>query len=470
MNDHVNFLLCLRTLILKLYKNKTDLDVIILKEYVLNNSKYFTGTPETIRFIDALFYLCEDFKRENIKSFYIICYDLYVSILDNTIIDIYFLGEQESFVEFKKKISKKNVNFIFHDIKTYSFDKNVIKKELSESKLSIFAYDYSGSTVFLKGGIGKPFSCHLHENAIKPRELSIWYDFLSHQYNRFIDQKFNTVIFGSSYAFHALTDINSIHSTSLSIPGLDITNAHDLYFKTNTINPINKTILCFGFYDLYKEISKGKSIVYTYAKESMNKFNDRHYNSIKKTEINDSNDTLMHKFNTESIDVFIESIYINQRNISECSCHSTESIAEKLSTMQRDINTEKFLNTDKHYLDGLGIVAQHNKYKKHADSFKLNCERIMDIKNAAENNKNHVYMIIPPVSVAYIENLDEQIKNECKRFFSSIESKHFHIFDFSADKDFNYTEFTDGHHLNINGAIKFREKLYSAGVLSNREL
>lgn len=107
MNDHVNFLLCLRTLILKLYKNKTDLDVMILKEYILNNSKYFTGTPETIRFIDALFYLCEDFKRENIKSFYIICYDLYVSILDNTIMDIYFLGEQESFVEFKKKISKK---------------------------------------------------------------------------------------------------------------------------------------------------------------------------------------------------------------------------------------------------------------------------------------------------------------------------------------------------------------------------
>ena len=70
MNDHVNFLLCLRTLILKLYKNKTDLDVIIINEYVLNNSKYFTGTPETIRFIDALFYLCEDFKRENIKSFY----------------------------------------------------------------------------------------------------------------------------------------------------------------------------------------------------------------------------------------------------------------------------------------------------------------------------------------------------------------------------------------------------------------
>ncbi|GBU11900.1 hypothetical protein AwEntero_05010 [Enterobacterales bacterium] len=100
----------------------------------------------------------------------------------------------------------------------------------------------------------------------------------------------------------------------------------------------------------------------------------------------------------------------------------------------------------------------------------LNCVKMLEIKSDANENKQETYILIPPVSKGYIENLGDDIKTKAKDFLASLESEYFHILDLSADNDFYHTDFRDGHHLNSYGAKKLREKLFNAGMLTHREL
>ncbi|HCJ6371857.1 hypothetical protein [Citrobacter sp. RHBSTW-00671] len=473
MNSHVSFLLHLRRLILLLNQNKDISDAIILKEFILQNAGYFNDTHETITFIDALFYLCEEFTTEKIAGFYAASCSFYLSILNDTLLDVYFCGSQKSFITFKEKISKQNVNLVFFDIEQPCFDRCKIKPALSESRLSLLAYDYAGSHAVLKGDIGQPFAHYLHEDQWQNnhRDIDRYCEFLSYQYHRLMKITCDTIIFGSSYAHHALTHINSMNSLSFSIPGLDIASAHDLFFRMKNNHNASQIILCFGHYDLFKEIKKGGAGLYIDARNSIKKFTDLFFEDKRIHGAEKISDLPSFDLGIP-VDDLVNNYYLGRNTLVENEKQSNDAniIANKLDEMQKNIDSTVSLTEEQLYNSGREVVSTHNKYVNYHDSFALNCEKMMEIKYDAEKSKSHVYLLIPPVSRGYSENLESRIKIKARDFFQTLDSDFFHLVDFATDERFNHTDFIDGHHLNIYGAKKLQSILFNRGVLSQREL
>ncbi|WP_347290191.1 hypothetical protein [Kluyvera georgiana] len=463
MNRFVNFLLDLRRLILLLNNNRTLTNGIILKEFILDNVEFLDNTTETINFIDAIYYLCEDFDAGNVDSLYKIGCAFYFSILSNNIIDVYFLGSQQSFTDFKSRINKSNINLIFYDVRTYSFVENNILKMLPKSKISVMAYDYSGSNIFLYGGCGTPFSYYLYEptknntSESKGERSQQLCEFLCYQHSRLNKINVKTLIFGSSYSYFALTDIHSKNSLSISIPGLDITNTQDLFFNIADDNPATKNIFCFGYYDLFKEIKYGTAFTYVKARSALSKF--------KETHLKESNQNIDYNLTLDdSVDNIISTLYFIKPE------EKSKKISANITCVQDEIFSEDYLAEDENYLSGENIVSTHNKYIKYTHSFSLNCDTMLSIKEYVTIRKQDSYLLIPPVSKGYLENLDARIKEKATRFFETLESEYFHVIDLSNDKDFLYTDFIDGHHLNSNGAKKLQQKLFEAGILCHSQL
>ncbi len=473
MNSHVSFLLHLRRLILLLNQNKDISDAIILKEFILQNAGYFNDTHETIAFIDALFYLCEEFTTEKTAKFYAICCSFYLSFLNETLLDVYFCGRSDAFITFKEKLSRQNVNLFFFDVEQPCFDRCKIKSALSESRLSLLAYDYAGSNAVLKGDIGQPFAHYLHEDQWQNnhRDIDRYGEFLSYQYHRLMKITCNTIIFGSSYSHYALTHINSVNSLSFSIPGLDITSAHDLFFRMKNNHNASQIILCFGHYDLFKEIKKGSAGVYIDARNSIKKFTDLFFENKKVRGAEDNANSPCFDLGIP-VDDLVNNYYLSRNTLVGNKSHSNDAniIANKLDEMQKNIDSTVSLTEEQLYNSGLEVVSTHNKYVNYHDSFALNCEKMMDIKYDAEKSKSHVYLLIPPVSRGYSENLDSRINIRARDFFQALDSDFFHLIDFSTDERFNHTDFIDGHHLNMYGAKKLQNILFNRGVLPQQEL
>lgn len=474
MHSHVTFMSGVRRLILALKRERELINALELKEFLISNSHFLAENTFTIQLIDTLFILCEKFEAERIESFYRIACQFYISLLDMTTLDVFFVGEYDNYKDWLGQFSdqKKNVEFINSD---QPINYALLTQKITESSLPIIVNDYDGSNALVNRGVCRPFA-HLYYERQQPQTYrnlyEDWSTFLAYQYKRFLQQKFDQVICGSSYSYHALTDINSTNSISFSLPGLDITSAVSLYQTIQQIPLAHTTIFCFGLYDFFKEIKRGNAAVYANAHRAVMAF--------KASALCDDVPSASRLTTTEAfvdinmpVDEIVQTRYFTSKDCGELKCAlDTREERDIVEELQRKNNLAISRQASEDEVNGGGAhtVSLHNKYVKYTHSYALNCRLLSEVKKKAEHVGNNIYFIIPPLPESYVKNLDDVLKKQVYSFLETLASAHFQVRDFSADRDFNYTDFFDGQHLNRYGAEKLRGKLYSAGILSYPQL
>lgn len=470
MNSNVKFMLNLRFFILALYNNQDVSNALELKEFLLDNCHHLPDGDATVAFIDALFMLCEFFHADCIDSFYMTSCNFYGYMMDIKTKDVFFIGKESAYKDFTTRVNIINFNIHFYNSEKF-IDIEKLSKEIYNSPFSVLAYDYHGSNAVLNKGVCRPFSHYLYEAPQKiTRELhEDWTLFFAYQYMRLLDKKFKQIIFGSSYAYHALTDVNSENSVSFSIPGLDIISAMQLYHEIHKVPLDNKVIFCFGLYDFFKEIKKGNAKVYVDAYKAVTSFMNGKDLSPESQSGRLHNHTTNLNIST-SVDVLVSSRYLDDGTAENNRFENKNDDNDVILEMQKKINSAVQISKEEGEKLGIHTVSVHNKYIKYEDSFELNCRLMEELKNNANHLEKEVYFIIPPVQRSYIENLDKHIKHKVYNFLSTLKSQHFHVYDYSTDRDFHYCDFLDGHHLNMFGAKKLRNKLCNAGILDNEIL
>lgn len=463
MNENVNFMLNLRRLIIALNNDRKLINALELKELLIKNVQYLPDSNETIVFIDALFMLCEEFNSLAVGEFYVSSCAFYEHIMDIPPKDIFFIGKESAYNDFIMQVSHFGHNISFYNCDHF-IDIESLSEEIANSQFSILAYDFYGSEILLGKGVCKPFS-HFYYEKRQPTRHQLhedWAVFLTYQYKRFLEEKHKQVILGSSYSYRTLTDVNSVNSISFSLPGLDITSAMMFYNEIHQIQLSNKTIFCFGLYDFFKEIKKGNAEVYVNAHKAVMGFLDAKKSSPDLSRLPVTLDL------TASVDVIVSSRYFSSANNEKqedfpCERKIILALQEGINHPTRDPKLDG-------ELQGLQAVSLHNKYVKYESSFELNCELMMGLKKNSEFLGKTIYFIIPPLPESYVKNINELMKNKVYNFLSGLESEFFHVCDFSSDKEFDYCDFHDGHHLNMHGAKKLRNKLHSAGILDSELL
>ena len=461
-------MLNLRRLILALHSNR-DLDnALELKEFLLSNNNHLIESNITINFIESLCLLCEEFHAHSVENFYSISCDFYAYMLDIKPKDIYFFGSTTAYNEFTNQVTNADFNILFYNSE-HTIDIGALNEKIYNSQLSVLAYDYHGSETVFNKGVYRPFSYFYYESPQKNTRMIYedWKVFLTHQYKRFVEEEFDQVILGSSYAYHALTDINSVSSVSFSLPGLDITDAMRLYNEIHQISLSNSVIFCFALYDLFKETKYGKDAVFVNARKAVAAFMDAKVLTREQLIDESSNHTEFSDI-ANPVDIIISSRYFKHNTIKNKKHQLNDS--DVIYNIQSAINKTTQISKDKGELLGAHAASQHNKLAKYKKSFELNCALVQSLKKNSEILGKDVFFIIPPLPESYVENVSESIKNDAYHFLKTLESQFFHVIDFSTDRDFCYADFSDGHHLNIFGAKKLRNKLFDAGILNNDEL
>lgn len=463
MNANVKFMLNLRRLIIELNSDRKLINALELKELLLKNVQYLPDSDVTIDFVDSLFRLCEEFNSLAVEAFYVSSCLFYEHIMDILPKDVFFIGKESVYNNFIMQVNHLGYNILFYNCDHF-IDFESLSNKISNSQFSVLAYDFYGSEALLGKGVCKPFSHFYYEKrqATKHHLHQDWTVFLTYQYKRFIEEKHKQVILGSSYSYRTLTDMNSVNSVSFSLPGLDITSAVMFYNEIHQIPLNNKTIFCFGVYDFFKEIKKGNAQVYVYAHKAVMGFMDAKKSSFDPTCLQVTLDL------TASVDVIVSSRYFSCNDGENQEIFPSE--GEIISALQEGINHPTRDPKLDGELQGVQAVSLHNKYVKYESSFELNCELMMEVKRNSECLGKDVYFIIPPLPKSYVENINELMKNKVYDFLSRLESDFFHVRDFSSDNDFDYCDFSDGHHLNIHGAKKLRSKLHNAGILDSEVL
>ncbi|MCS2162949.1 hypothetical protein MUU47_17835 [Scandinavium sp. H11S7] len=465
MNGNVRFMLNLRYLFLALNSDRKLTSALELKELLINNIEHLPDSDTTIAFIDSLFVLCEEFSSPAVGVFYTSACDFYEYIMDINPKDVFFIGKESAYVDFTARIKHANYNISFYN-SDHLIDLEILNESVSNSRFSILAYDFHGSKALLNKGLCRPFAHFYYEKpqAYKCKIYDDWTVFLQYQYKRLMEGMHDQVILGSSYSYHTLTDVNSVNSLSFSLPGLDITSAMMFYSEKNKIQSMNNTIFCFGVYDFFKEIKKGNAQVYVYAYKAVMAFSNA--KSVH-PELRLRCSPVSHDL-AASVDLIVGSRYLY--------CNDSGSEGELtdehdiLSRLQEGIYYPVREPKCDDKLLGAQVVSLHNKYIKYENSFELNCELINKLKKNADRLCKKVYFIIPPLPESYVENISESMKNRVYDFLSELKSEFFHVRDYSIDRDFYYSDFYDGHHLNEHGAKKLRNKLYNEKILNSEVL
>lgn len=466
MNRYVDFMLCLRRVVLKLNDDKKEIYALMMKELLIKNSDFLPENCTAIDFIDEVFLLCEEFDVSSLCGFYFTACDFYSMMLDQKAMDVFFIGNKHNFEGLKTRLDSPRKN-----IELYNADNEIdiecLSEKIASSPLSVLVYDHQGSQLVFNKGMCRPFA-HIYygEVSSSPKKYDVWGGFLLYQFKRFARYKFELVILGSSYSYHTLTDVNSVNSVSFSLRGLDITSAKLIFDELNKIHLSEKNILCFGLYDLFKEIKKGNAPDYVNANKAVMIFK----NSLS-AEFDSEMQSVVSMMTPvdikKSIDSIIEERYFTAGLSSgEYNLSKKDIECKYINNLQKSVNLLERVSTSEGEIKGAHVANLHSKYTKYEHSFEVNCKLLLDCKDNAERQRKSVFFIIPPLPKSYIENLSETLVDKSYSFLCELESQYFHVIDLSSEPEFEYSDFADGHHLNISGAKKLQNKLYQLGILN----
>lgn len=370
--------------------------------------------------------------------------------------------------EFRCNIIESNsIRVVFqNDYLKNKYEKYIHQKYLNDfGRITVFLHDYEWKT----DNSAYSIECNIEEhvnNAINTsisqnmkRETLHLMSNLNKIKNK--DYKIKNFITGSSYSLYGLNN-SMLKEDTLNASML----AQDLYLSSKIIkmavnnNDIENCILTIAPYNFHLDIS---SIPTDFYKELFGKV---YYANLK--DKHNSKDDLnkydlkgnIYAIPLEIRDIFNEqfSEYILEKalyDISDYKDYFNEfytrelRIKENANILGKQMSLEEKI---KHIED---VSNTHNKFFRYKNVENENKLILRDLMNFLDKNNVKLTLVIFPMPELYRELVGTSYE---KLFYSYIKELSFD-FDFSfidlyADNRFDYSDFGDGHHLNIDGAKK----------------
>lgn len=484
MNNTALFLKEMHVLAQKLSRYEDDAVVDELKGLFVRNSHILNDDETTMSFINELIYCAEkNVTSEDVENLISHLNDFFIYYFSTRPCHIIFVGKNWDsyqrntfFVPFnKEKITLFEINI--------DTDPESIRLNLDDDAyLPIVVTDYMGFNFLRKNNIKFPealISIQFVENDVEKevdrfRAEIGFIPLLNSRYNKLISEPdINNIIFGSSYAYQGFPDELLEKSVNLSIFGGDLTLAYSLIKNIKEKTNAKNLIICIGLYDVFYELSMGNTTPFPFARLFCKQNNIDYSFRVKLETLNSQSDIKSNKQHIlDHLDLFVMHIYNQKfyekyRNDKELSWLNSLLLDEGVVKNSIDFINDRSYSTGFHHssVDILERVQLLSKNHTRKHSFENNKEVIASLITLLEETELNLHFIVMPFTQFYIENFDQDLKNETLSYIKSITNdKNVFTLDLSTHEAFTPEDFLDSDHLNFNGAKKLCSLVKQLGL------
>lgn len=261
------------------------------------------------------------------------------------------------------------------------------------------------------------------------------------------------VILGSSFAYYGLHDSLLNDSVNMSIASGDFAFSWSVMQSTYQRYGVKHFVVMVGYFELFHELSKGLNGYFYLAKDFCTANNINYNYRPRQWWYKDRNLFAVPDESANEISQPYLPSLIAQLTLQEM---KNATVNDPMVMPGKAITSGGYDEND--------VISETEIFGRLYDKLD-NKNHNRDILNAmvdfVTSINGSVHFIIQPFTDLYNDNFHAKMKSETVESLQSIANGYSSFFvDLSHDKDFNREDFSDAHHLNIDGSQKLINKLF----------